>query len=86
MFYDVQNPNSFVSNIRDILDKNGIWVMEMYYLPILLRLNAYDSICHEHITYFSLRQINFLCKKFSNSIAEFNLFKIFIFLSDLKLG
>ncbi len=63
MFYDVQNPNKFVSDIRDILKADGIWVMEMYYLPILLKYNAYDSICHEHITYLSMKHINYLCKK-----------------------
>ena len=63
MFYDVQNPNKFFKDIKDILRKDGIWVMEMYHLPILLKYNAYDSICHEHITYFSLNQINYLCEK-----------------------
>ena len=63
MFYDVQNPNEFVSDIKDILREDGIWVMEMYYLPILLKYNAYDSICHEHITYFTFNHISYLCKK-----------------------
>ena len=37
--------------------------MEQSYLPILLKNNGYDSICHEHLTYFTLKQINYLCKK-----------------------
>ena len=37
--------------------------MEMYYLPILLKYSAYDSICHEHITYFTFNHISYLCKK-----------------------
>jgi|TARA_B100001964_G_C14248712_1_gene608791 hypothetical protein len=73
MFYDVQNPNKFVSDIRDILRKDGIWVMEMYFLPILLKYNAYDSICHEHITYFSSKQINYLCKKNNLKIFKISL-------------
>jgi len=63
MFYDVQDPNKFVSDISNILHPNGIWVMEMYYLPTLLKFNAYDSICHEHITYLTLDHIDYLCKK-----------------------
>jgi len=63
MFYDVQNPNKFVSDIKQILHQKGIWVMEMYYIPILLKYNAYDSICHEHITYLTYKHIDFLCKK-----------------------
>ena len=63
MFYDVQDPNQFISEISNILEKNGIWVMEMFYIPILLKFNAYDSICHEHITYLTYKHIEFLCKK-----------------------
>ena len=73
MFYDVQNPNKFVSDIKDILKKDGIWVMEMYYLPTLIRFNAYDSICHEHITYFSINQINKLCIKYNLRIFKVSL-------------
>ena len=43
MFYDVQNPNKFVSDIKEILRDDGIWVMEMYYLPILLKYNLLAS-------------------------------------------
>ena len=35
--------------------------MEQSYLPILIKNNGYDSICHEHLTYFTLKQINYLC-------------------------
>ena len=63
VFYDVINPNRFVSDVKDILCKDGIWVMEQSYLPILIKNNGYDSICHEHLTYFTLRQINYLCEK-----------------------
>jgi len=73
VFYDVQKPNMFVSDIKDILTDDGVWVMEMYYIPILLKLNAYDSICHEHITYFSFTQINKICKKYNLRIFKASL-------------
>ena len=76
MFYDVQNPNKFVSDIRKILNSDGIWVMEMYYLPFLIKLNAYDSICHEHITYLLLNHINYLCKKNDLRIFKVSLNKM----------
>ena len=63
MFYDLQDPNKFVSDIKDILTSDGIWVMEMYDVPTLIKSNAYDSICHEHITYMTLSHIEYLCKK-----------------------
>ena len=70
MFYDVQDPNKFTSEIHDILDRDGIWIMEMFYIPILLKYNAYDSVCHEHITYLTYKHIDYLCKK--NNLRIFN--------------
>ena len=70
MFYDVQDPNKFTSEIHDILDSDGIWVMEMFYIPILLKYNAYDSICHEHITYLTYAHIESLCE--NNNLRIFN--------------
>ena len=70
MFYDVQDPNKFTSEIHDILDNEGIWVMEMFYIPILLKYNAYDSVCHEHITYLTYQHIEYLCK--NNNLRIFD--------------
>ena len=53
----------FVSNIKNILSENGVWVMEQSYLPILIKNNGYDSICHEHLTYFTLKQVKLLCHR-----------------------
>jgi len=70
MFYDVQDPNKFTSEIHDILDNEGIWIMEMFYIPVLLKYNAYDSICHEHITYLTYQHIETLCK--NNNLRIFD--------------
>mgnify|MGYP006082748879 FL=1 len=63
VFYDIINPGKFISEIKSVLHEDGIYVMEQSYLPILLKNNAYDSICHEHLTYFTLKQIKYLCKE-----------------------
>jgi len=57
MFYDLDNPNEFVKNISGILDKDGIWHFEQSYMPSMLRLTAYDTICHEHLEYYALRTV-----------------------------
>ncbi len=57
VFYDVPDPNLFVSDIASILDKNGVWVMEQSYLPLLIKDLAFDSICHEHLAYYGFKQI-----------------------------
>ena len=52
MFYDLEDPNSFVSDIVNCLDQDGIWVIQMAYLIPMLELNAFDNIVHEHLEYW----------------------------------
>jgi len=54
MFYDIEDPNSFCNDIYNLLNNDGIWVVEFSYLPLLLKNLTYDQICHEHVTYYSL--------------------------------
>ncbi len=54
MFYDLESPAQFVSDIEKILSDDGIWHFEQSYMPSMLRTNAYDTVCHEHLEYYSL--------------------------------
>ncbi len=58
MFYDIEDPNSFCKDIYDLLNHDGIWVVEFSYLPLLFKNLTYDQICHEHVTYYSLTTFN----------------------------
>ena len=53
MFYDLESPRSFIRDIRDSLASDGLWHFEQSYMPSMLRLNSYDTICHEHIEFYS---------------------------------
>jgi len=57
MFYDLERPMDFVRDIEEILEDEGVWHFEQSYMPSMLRTNAYDTVCHEHLEYYSLRQI-----------------------------
>lgn len=57
MFYDLEDPNAFVSEIARLLHPEGIWVNQLAYLPAMLRNGAWDGICHEHLCYYSLRTL-----------------------------
>jgi len=57
MFYDLERPMEFVKEIAETLDIDGIWHFEQSYMPTMLRMNAYDTICHEHLEYYSLLNI-----------------------------
>jgi SAM-dependent methyltransferase len=54
MFYDLENPHAFVADIKDSLHEEGVWVLELSYLPSMLEINSFDTICHEHLEYYSL--------------------------------
>jgi hypothetical protein len=54
MFYDLEDPIGFARAVRAILAPEGVWVLEMSYMPTMLEMNSYDTICHEHLEYYSL--------------------------------
>ncbi len=60
MFYGLPDPNAFVADLAQTLDPAGVWVLELCYLPRMLELNAFDAICHEHLEYYALAQIEIL--------------------------
>ena len=63
MFYDLEDPLSFMRGVAEILDPDGVWLMEQSYLPAMLRANAFDTICHEHLEYYALKQIEWMAEK-----------------------
>jgi C-methyltransferase C-terminal domain/Putative zinc binding domain/Methyltransferase domain len=58
MFYDLEDPITFAKQIEQVLADDGVWHFEQSYMPSMLRLNSYDTICHEHIEYYSLGVVN----------------------------
>ena len=58
MFYDLPDPNAFVADIASCLRKDGLWVLEQSYILRMLEQNAFDTICHEHLEYYGLKQIS----------------------------
>jgi|WetSurMetagenome_2_1015567.scaffolds.fasta_scaffold00720_15 NDP-4-keto-2,6-dideoxyhexose 3-C-methyltransferase len=57
MFYDLESPLDFIREVNEILDDDGVWVIEQSYMPTMLEVTAYDTICHEHLEYYGLKQI-----------------------------
>ncbi len=70
MFYDLEDPIAFVKNIKDLLAQDGLWIFEMSYMPTMLKMNSYDTICHEHLEYYSLAVIEFILKKADMKIVN----------------
>ena len=76
VFYDIEEPNEFCAGIEKILDKNGIWILEFSYFPLLLKNLTYDQICHEHCIYYSLSTFHEIISKNNLKIVDFNLNEI----------
>ena len=70
MFYDLENPNKFLSDIKSLLDKNGIFILEHADLLSIIKNNIFDTICHEHLEYYSSYVIINMAKK--NKMRVFN--------------
>ena len=60
MMYDLENPQLFVNEVAEVLAPNGVWMFEQSYLPLMLERTAFDTICHEHLEYYGMRQIDWL--------------------------
>ena len=74
MFYDLDDPIKFAKDVYSLLDDNGIWHLELSYMPSMLKNISYDTICHEHLEYYSLTSIKYILDKANFKIIdiEFN--------------
>ena len=63
MFYDLEDPIAFTKGIKNILAPDGIWIFEMSYMPTMLKMTSYDTICHEHLEFYSLAVIEYILKQ-----------------------
>ncbi|HMJ84936.1 MAG TPA: class I SAM-dependent methyltransferase [Vicinamibacterales bacterium] len=63
MFYDLEDPIAFARAIKQLLAPDGIWCLEMSYMPTMLQMNSYDTICHEHLEYYSLAVIEYILRE-----------------------
>lgn len=73
MFYDLESPLGFMQAIYDILADDGVWMFEQSYLPAMIEKMAYDTICHEHLSYYALRQIKWMTDRVGFKIVDVEL-------------
>jgi len=72
MFYDLEDPCQFAKEVNSILDsKEGIWVLEQSYMPEMLKANSFDTVCHEHLSYYGMRQLKYIMDQSGFKIIDF---------------
>lgn len=74
MFYDLEDPMGFMRQVYEVLADDGVWVFEQSYMPTMLDTNSYDTVCHEHLEFYALRQIKWMADRVGFKIVdvEFN--------------
>jgi cyclopropane fatty-acyl-phospholipid synthase-like methyltransferase len=73
MFYDLEDPTAFVRAVKQHLAEDGVWCFEMSYMPAMLRCNSYDTICHEHLEYYSLAVLEYILRQASMKVVRVSL-------------
>ena len=70
MFYDLDEPNLFVADVERCMDDEGVFIIQMMYLPSFLNRNAFDGICHEHLEYYSLTSLSNLLDRHNLEVCD----------------
>jgi len=73
MFYDLEDPNRFVSDVKAVMDPEGLWIVQMSYLPLMLKTNEFGNICHEHLEYYSLASFEYLLDRHGFEVVDVEL-------------
>lgn len=73
MFYDLPAPMRFVEDVASVLADDGVWHLEQSYLPLMLETHSYDTVCHEHLEFYALRQIAWMASRAGLRIVDVEL-------------
>jgi len=72
MFYDLEDPCQFAKEVNSILNpEEGIWVLEQSYMPTMVERNSFDTVCHEHLSYYGMRQLKYIMDQANLKIIDF---------------
>lgn len=57
MFYDLDDPQGFLNQVREVIDDRGVLVIQLSYTPLMLEQLEFGNICHEHVCYYTLENL-----------------------------
>jgi GDP-mannose 4,6-dehydratase len=92
MFYDLEDPVQFAKDISKLLDDDGIWSFEQSYIVKMLKTNSFDTICHEHLEYYNIKNIIYILNEADLKLLDISFnesnggsFRIYASKKDSKL-
>ena len=76
VFAHVPDPNRFVSGLKRLLKPDGVAVVEAPYVHELIDKLEFDTIYHEHFSYYSLSAVEALCRRHGLMVGDVELVPI----------
>ena len=73
MFYDLDDPISFLKEVYNIMEDDGLFVIQQSYMPLMIKQLAFDNICHEHVFYHSLYSMEYMLKETRFKVVDVHL-------------
>jgi hypothetical protein len=71
MFYDLPDPVEFAHQVRNLLKRDGVWLFEVAYLPHMIENLSYDTICHEHLEYYTFNNLQHILQRADMEVIDF---------------
>jgi SAM-dependent methyltransferase len=73
MFYDLDDPITFLKDVYEVMEDDGLFIIQQSYMPLMIKQLAFDNICHEHVFYHSLYSMEYMLKKAGFKIVDVQL-------------
>lgn len=70
MFYDLESPVDFAKQIAECLADDGIWIFEQSYFPFMIQTCSFDTVCQEHLEYYTMKQIDWITREADLKIID----------------
>jgi len=70
MFYHLDDPLKLARDAAACLDDDGVWIIQMAYLPAMIRTNMYDNIVHEHAGYYATNHMVWLMEQIGLEVFD----------------
>ena len=70
MFYDLNDPLIFLKNVNEVLADDGVFIIQMNYLKSMVENCNFDNISHEHLCYYSLRDMDRLLARVNMYVQD----------------
>jgi NDP-4-keto-2,6-dideoxyhexose 3-C-methyltransferase len=76
MFHDLADPVPFIKDLHEVVDDNGVIVLQLSYAPLMIQQMAFDNICHEHVYHHSLTSMIYMFSKQNMMVVDASLHEV----------